>query len=241
MIATIQPNSFANSSLLSHWWAEKQEISEEVPVLKRSKMNHPQLVCHEISLEESPDDLFPPAPLIPMSLAIDFSKIELEDDESQRRRKFIALCNKNINFFETTVVFDGYLISHAFNLLCRANISSSELNMDLIFSALWLSCATEEDSPEGIDEIMSFHIGNYIDNFDREYVAVRCRNLFEDELEYQRYVAEFHKIKDDLWRRMGHNTLVREEDCTKVMSELKENEIFQRIRTHKDLELFAPF
>lgn len=57
---------------------------------------------------------------------------------------FVELCKIHQRFIEKSVVFDIYLLAHAFLLLDKANLADEDLTDHYFFSALYLATGTFE-------------------------------------------------------------------------------------------------
>jgi len=177
------------------------------------------------------------------SLSVD-SQILLHALEIRsKQRAFIDLCYKHQEFFEASLGIDSYILSMCWIYFQRVGFRQHEYTSDRLFQGLYIAVATEEDSPQGRDEIIAYSIGVSLENLDQDYVPVKKKCTF---LDHDAWTAElemfFRKTFGQFWKLLQFQTLVSEIDCSLVMQNMEDEcEFMAKPRTDATLSNFHAF
>jgi len=123
------------------------------------------------------------------------------------------------------------------------SLKHSKYTSDRLFQGLYIAVATEEDSPQGRDEIIAYSIGVSLENLDQDYVPVKKKCTF---LDHDAWTTElemfFRKTFGQFWKLLQFQTLVSEIDCSLVMQNMEDEcEFMAKPRTDATLSNFHAF
>jgi len=130
----------------------------------------------------------------------------------------------------------------AFIYFERAGLRSLEYTSERLFQAICLALATEEDSPEGLDEITGYFIGFSTSNMNHfDHLYVRVKTIWSDHKQWRKALRTFNAGRDTFWKRLNYRTLVTKEEVLNTIQSFKNFLLFKHPRTPRTLQLFYPF
>jgi len=172
--------------------------------------------------------------------AIIYQIIMTEMYSRMKREAFTTLCNIHRNFLQTSKVFDGYLLSVAFGLFEKLQLMITQYDEDHFFSALYIAVAMEEDSEEGIHEILVHKVGVSRDFMNLAYTKVPMRHLYDD---YPTWHADYKPLVSKvakMLRGLNYNACVNRDNVLAIMQSFSSCDLFQP-RQQSKLDSFTKF
>lgn len=100
--------------------------------------------------------------------------------------------------------------------------------------------ATEEDSPDGVEEILAYYVGLDTDSIFMYNWTRYCTKIFDSREDMIEAMVAFSKARNYLWAKLDFNTLVSLNECLSVFPKLRKHDtdwFFER--KPQDLELLS--
>lgn len=164
---------------------------------------------------------------------------ELSPVYLEKLAAFQRMCDRHIGFLTSSIVVDKYLLSMVLIYFERARMKLIGYTKDrYFFYALFLAMEMEEDTLDGLTEIIHYILGqapctlNYGDNRAEQ---IRDQRLWDQRL------AQFYQGKDAFWTRLGYQAYVRFEDIVATSERFPIHKALSRTRTPKELASFSTY
>jgi len=152
---------------------------------------------------------------------------------------FQKMCDRHNGFLTSSIAVDKCLLSMVLIYFERARMKLIGYTKDrYFFYALFLAIEMEEDSLDGLTEIIHYILGqapctlNYGDRDDQ----IRDQRLWDQRL------RPFYQGKDAFWTRLGHRAYVRFDDISAMSDRFPlAHGALSRSRAQRDLVNFCTF
>jgi len=163
---------------------------------------------------------------------------ELPLQTLEKMHAFQVMCDKHIEFLISSRVVDKYLLSMVLIYFERSRMKLVGYSKDrYFFYALYLAMEMEEDTLDGLTEIIHYILGpapcTLFYGEARKEEQTRAQALWDQRL------TQFYQGKDALWARMSYNAYVPYEDTCAVSARFPMHQVLSRTRTPKDLSEFS--
>eukprot|EP01087_Luapelamoeba_hula_P019647 TRINITY_DN653_c0_g1_i1.p2 TRINITY_DN653_c0_g1~~TRINITY_DN653_c0_g1_i1.p2 ORF type:complete len:237 (+),score=44.04 TRINITY_DN653_c0_g1_i1:179-889(+) len=197
----------------------------------------PSLMLAQTKMMEPTANYYKPQAVqvqLPVVVAKELSPAYLE-----KLAAFQKMCDRHIGFLTSSIVVDKYLLSMVLIYFERARMKLIGYTKDrYFFYALFLAMEMEEDTLDGLTEIIHYILGqapctlNYGDNRAEQ---IRDQRLWDQRL------AQFYQGKDAFWSRLGYQAYIRFDDIVATSERFPPHKVLSRTRTHKELATFSTY
>lgn len=158
-----------------------------------------------------------------------------------KKRAFVYLCKSNRKFLRSSVVFDGHLLAMAFVYFQRLHLTVDKYDNMNLYCALYLASASEEDSEEGVHELLCHVVGVSEDFPELDYTHVKRKCLYNDHDEWQKDLHRFYSLVSKFWRALDFNAHVDACETMTVQNALDGESSVFKPRSQSTLAKFTPF
>lgn len=170
----------------------------------------------------------------------DFLESTRKLEAKYRKRAFISLCKRNRRLLQFSKVFDGHTLALAFIYLQRLAIKPYDYNDDHLYCALYLATATEEDSEEGVHELLVHRVGVSVEFPELDYTNVK-RRCWTTHEEWRKELHKFHSKVTQMWKDLDFRTFIHAEEVAATQASLARRSSLFSPRQPRDLAQFAQF
>jgi hypothetical protein len=202
---------------------------------------------------------FLPSPRSPKSTSHDNNKHDINNNSStqtvslpsiqirsmyeakNQKRAFVSLCKRNRKLLQSSKVFDGHALAMAFIYLQRLNIKPYDYNDDLLYCALYMAVATEEDSEEGVHELLVHRVGVSVDFPELDYTDVKRRCLYDNHEDWRKELHKFYAKVNQFWKALDYRTFIPAQQVATTQASLAAESSLFAPRQQSDIDRLAPF
>lgn len=151
------------------------------------------------------------------------------------------LCKSNRKFLHSSLVMDGHVLAMCFVYFQRLRFTVDHYNNMNLYCALYLATACEEDSEEGIHELLCHVVGVSTDFPELDYTHVKRKCVYEDHEEWRKELHKFYGRVSTFWRALDYNAHVDAAETMTVQNALAGESSVFKPRSQSTLDKFTPF
>lgn len=181
------------------------------------------------------------APTRQLTRSLSSQQIRTLYESKNQKRAFVSACKRNRKLITSSKVFDGHALATAFLLLQRLNLKPYDYTDDNLYCALYMAVAMDEDSEEGVHELLVHRVGVSVDFPELDYTNVKHRCVYEKHEEWRKELHRFHAKVNAFWKALDFRTFVDIELVMQTQAQLAGESSLFRPRKQETLESLAPF
>lgn len=125
-----------------------------------------------------------------------------------KKKAFTQLVRQNRRFLQASIVHDGFLLSFVYVYFQKLGLTIDQYTNSNLYCGLYLAVAMEEDSEEGIHEVLVQVVGVSKHFMELDYTNVPRRTLYEDHQEWRKELHAFYAKVNKFWAALNFNSHV---------------------------------